>query len=113
MAGSRGPLRLDPQQLGGEIERGALGRGPRFLPAARADAAELRTRLGQPDVAGDEVRLRQRHVQRHALVEFQRDDLARAVGGFDLGQAAENGDAMLTIERGVRNSDVADSFFPS
>ena len=28
-------------------------------------------------------------------------------------EVAENGDAILTIESGVRNLDVADSFFPS
>jgi hypothetical protein len=86
------------EQLGGEVERGALGGGARLLPAAAADAAELRPGLGQADIAADEVRLLQRDVQRHLVVEFQRDDLADARGGVELGEAAIDGDAVLEVD---------------
>ena len=89
---------LDFQQLRGQIQRGPLGGGPGLLPAAGADAAQLRARPGQADIPRDQVRFLQRHVQRDLVVEFEGDDLAQAVARLDFGQAAVEGDAVLQMD---------------
>ena len=89
---------LDAQQFGGEVDGGALGGLAGLFPAARADAAELRLGLAEADVAADQMRLLQRHVQRDLVVEFQRDDLAQALGGVEFRQPAVERDAVLQVD---------------
>lgn len=94
-------LGLDAQQFRGEVEGGALGGLPRLFPAAGADTAELRLRLGQPDVAADEMGFLQRHVERDLVVELQRDDLADAVARLEPREAAVLRDAVLEVDHEV------------
>ena len=44
------------------------------------------------------MRFLQRHVQRHLVVEFERDDLAQALRRLDFGEAAVEGDAVLQVD---------------
>jgi hypothetical protein len=65
----------------------------RPVPIARAAAC-----LAQADVAADQVRLLEGDVERHAVVELERDHLAQALGGLDLRQAAVEGDPVLEVD---------------
>ena len=89
---------VDAQERRREVDCGALGRLPGLLPAAGADAAELRPRLAQPDVTADEMRLLQRDVQRHPIVEFERDHLAGALRGVEFREPAIECDAVLQVD---------------
>ena len=75
-----------------------LGRRASLLPAAAADPAEFRPGLGQAHVAGNQMRLLQRHVQSHLVVELQRNDFAGAGGRLELGEAAKDRDAVLEVD---------------
>src|SRR5204863_5361211 len=67
------------------------------FPTTRADAAELRFRFAQADIAADQMRFLQRHVQGHLVVELERDHLAEALRGIELGQPAIERDAVLEV----------------
>ena len=97
VSGLRFARRMNAQQLGREIDGGALGGLTRFFPAVRADAAELRLRFAQADVAADQMRFLQRHVQRHVIVELERDDFADALRRIEFRETAKERDAVLQM----------------
>ncbi len=68
------------------------------MPAVGADATELRANLGEADVAADEVRLGQRHVERDVVVELETDDLAQAVARIQFRDTPEKRDAVLEVD---------------
>jgi len=76
-------LGVDAQQLGGEVDGGALGGLAGFFPTAGADATELGLRFAEADVSADKVRLLERNVERDVVVELEGDDFADALGGVE------------------------------
>jgi hypothetical protein len=96
--GLRLAARLDAQELGGQVDGGPLHRPAGLLPSAGADPPELRLRAPEPDVAADQVRFLERDVERHAVVELDRDHLAQPLGRLQLREAPVERDPVLQVD---------------
>jgi hypothetical protein len=97
MTGLRLARSVDAKEFRREVDRGPFGCLPRFLPATGADPAKLRAGFAQTDVAADQMRFLQGHVQRDLIVELQRDDFPHALCGVEFREAAEQRDAVLEM----------------
>ena len=95
------PPGVQAEHLGGVVEGGALGSAAGLLPVAAPDFPELRLCLVEPDVARQQVRFVERHMDRHLLGEFDGDHLFAPALNVDLREAPEEADPMLQVDERV------------
>ncbi len=101
VAGLGFALGLNFEEVGGEIDGGALGGLAGFFPAVGADFTELGFGFAEADVAADEMRLLKRDVEGDAVVEFEGDDFALAVACIQFRETAVEGDAVLEVDNEI------------
>ena len=108
---ARGAARVEVEQLGGGVAHLLGGLAPRLVPLARAEPVQRRLLGADAGVAGDQVQLRDRHVERRLVGVLEVQELGRLFLGAaegDRRQAEVAADAVVDVDHRIADLELGE-----